>query len=176
MNRYKPKRILKTDAMNESHDGMPAPGGIVGNLETGAEVHLVEVDTGHIAKARKALGRKVHVCWGDIRDLPFEDGEFDLILDMSTLDHVPRADMPGVLDEYKRVLEFGGHLGLVSWATNAAEEYITNFDGSWSPGYACYFKFADLLREVRDRFQIVERQEIYKDGQGFLVYLLGIRV
>jgi hypothetical protein len=80
------------------------------------------------------------------------------------------------LDEYKRVLGFGGHLGLVVWATNAAEEYTTNHDGSWSPGYCCYFKTADLWREFGQRFQVVERQEIYKDGHGFLTYMLGIRV
>jgi hypothetical protein len=77
-----------------------------------------------------------------------------------------------VLDEYKRVLMAGGHAMVISWATENGEPYITNHDGSWSPGYCCYFRFPVLEKAIEDRFEVVERQRFYEDDNGFLTYFL----
>jgi SAM-dependent methyltransferase len=44
----------------------------------------------------------VKVIEGDARDMPFEDGAFDLIVSSSTLEHIP--DFWRACDEIKRVL------------------------------------------------------------------------
>lgn len=47
----------------------------------------------------------------DVRQLPFDDGEFDLIVSNSTLDHFPaRADIGRALTELGRVLSADGRL------------------------------------------------------------------
>jgi len=167
-----PKRILKTDVMNETSEGMPKPGGITGNLQTDAAIVSVEIDPSQIEKARAFLGDKVEIKLGDIRHLPCGDGEFDLVLDCSTLDHVPQEQMPMVLDEYKRVLKPGGHASVISWASHGPGRYVTNNDGSWSPYYCCYFEYPVLVRAIEDRFEVVEQQRFYEDDNGFLTYFL----
>lgn len=45
---------------------------------------------------------------GDLRDMPFKDGEFDSILNNQVLEHVD--DTHRVFSEFNRVLRRGGHL------------------------------------------------------------------
>ena len=45
---------------------------------------------------------------GDLRDMPFEAGEFDSILNNQVLEHVD--DTHAVFSEFRRVLRSGGHL------------------------------------------------------------------
>ena len=172
-NQLNPKRILKTDAMNEVHDGMPKLGGIAGNLQTNATITIVEIDPAKKTKAQGLLaGRGFEIRLGDIRHLPCSDGWFDLVLDCSTLDHVPQEQMPMVLDEYKRVLQDGGHAMIISWASWGPGRYVTNNDGSCPPYYCCYFEYPVLTRAIEDRFEVVERQRFYEDDNGFLTYFL----
>jgi ubiquinone/menaquinone biosynthesis C-methylase UbiE len=42
---------------------------------------------------------------GDVRNLPFQDDEFDLILCAQVLEHLPFADFPQALREIKRVVK-----------------------------------------------------------------------
>jgi ubiquinone/menaquinone biosynthesis C-methylase UbiE len=58
---------------------------------------------------------------GDMRELPFEDGEFDAVVSSYAVDHLPRADRPKGLAEMARVLKPRGELLLllvrVDWQT-----------------------------------------------------------
>ncbi|WP_051393177.1 class I SAM-dependent methyltransferase [Glycomyces arizonensis] len=44
----------------------------------------------------------------DFNELAFGDASFDAVFGMNTLLHVPRAELPGILDEVRRVLAPGG--------------------------------------------------------------------
>ncbi len=107
---YTAPSILKTDLHNEAND-QPVKGGIVGNLH--GDIYALEIDP----QIYKTAAQKVkgHLKRGDIRDLPYQDQSFDLVLDLSTIDHVPFADIEGVLRGYRRVLKDGGCLYLVVW-------------------------------------------------------------
>ncbi len=48
----------------------------------------------------------------DMRDLPFEDGSFDLVVNGYMLDLLPKDDIPRALAEFRRVLRPGGRLVL----------------------------------------------------------------
>jgi len=58
---------------------------------------------------------------GDMRDLPFGDGEFDAVVSSYAIDHLRRADRPKAMSEIARVLKPGGEFLLmivhVDWKT-----------------------------------------------------------
>ena len=56
-------------------------------------------------------GRGVRV--GDLQFLPYEDGEFDVVLGFNSFQYA--ADVPAALREARRVLRDGGCLGILAW-------------------------------------------------------------
>jgi len=74
----------------------------------------VEVAEGMLAKTRRRLaGRgltEVEVLCADARELPFADASFDLIVNSYMVDLLPRAEIPRVLAEFRRLLRPGGRL------------------------------------------------------------------
>lgn len=60
----------------------------------------------------------------DMRELAFEDGEFDSVYAMNSLLHVPKADIGTVLAEVHRVLKPGG---LFFWGVYGGE----SSEGTW---------------------------------------------
>lgn len=58
---------------------------------------------------------------GDMRELPFGDGEFDAVVSSYAIDHLRRADRPKAISEVARVLKPGGEFLLliihVDWKT-----------------------------------------------------------
>jgi len=51
---------------------------------------------------------------GDMRELPFKDGEFDGALSVAAMDHLGRTDIPRALTETARVLKPGGEFLFVT--------------------------------------------------------------
>lgn len=100
--------VLKTDCFNEAqgdpmiHDGLAR------------RTRLLEIDPETIKKA-EARYPELIIDAGDIRALPYGDESFDLVLDLSTIDHVPGNDYVKVLDEYNRVLLPHGIAVIVVW-------------------------------------------------------------
>jgi len=69
----------------------------------------LDVDTSLLGRARervKPLGRAVELRAGDVRELPFADASFDLVVDFGTCYHVARRAQ--ALREVARVLADGG--------------------------------------------------------------------
>jgi ubiquinone/menaquinone biosynthesis C-methylase UbiE len=69
----------------------------------------LDVDRGLLDQARRRLSgtrTRAELVLGDIRRLPFPDGDFDLIIDFGTCFHVARADE--ALREVSRALVAGG--------------------------------------------------------------------
>jgi SAM-dependent methyltransferase len=58
---------------------------------------------------------------GDMRDLPFADGEFDAVVTSYAIDHLRRGDRPKAMSEIARVLKPGGEFLMmiihVDWRT-----------------------------------------------------------
>ena len=71
------KFILKTDCYNEGFRDKIANDNTV----------LVEYKQTHIDQALSQFPQ-LKIARGDIRDLPFKNGHFDLVIDLSTIDHV----------------------------------------------------------------------------------------
>lgn len=100
-------RTLKADAWNEAIGESP-----VTDYLSAANVRCIEIDPEVVAAARRRLPA-LNVDVGDIRALPYGDASFDLVLDLSTIDHAPEPLR--ALREYGRVLRPGGTLLLISW-------------------------------------------------------------
>jgi ubiquinone/menaquinone biosynthesis C-methylase UbiE len=58
--------------------------------------------------------RNVELHQADARSLPFDDGSFDVVINSYMLDLIPLAEIPVVLDEFRRVLADDGRLVMVN--------------------------------------------------------------
>lgn len=106
----KKKIILKVDLWNE---GIDLQRNILRHINTEDNL-LYGID---IAFNTCILAKKytpsIKISTGTISALAFRDKSFDMILDLSTSDHVPSQTIPLVLAEYARVLKPYGMLVLI---------------------------------------------------------------
>jgi SAM-dependent methyltransferase len=99
---------LKTDLFDEA----VGPGLVAALSSRAARVAGIDVSQ-EIAGAAARRNPGLRACRADVRQLPFADGEFDLVLSDSTLDHFEsRVLLRNSLHELARVLRAGGRLVL----------------------------------------------------------------
>jgi SAM-dependent methyltransferase len=124
-------------------------------------VGLVGIDQseGMVAEQR---ARGIDARVGDVQELPFEDGEFDVAVAAWMLYHVP--DLDRGLAQLARVLKPDGTLVAV---TNSVEHLQELWDLAQRPTRVTQFSFrSDNGEEVlRRQFAAVER----RDAEGFVV-------
>ena len=90
----------------------------------------------------EAQRREVRGCvCGDLRHLPFADGEFDGIWACASLLHFPRVEMPAALAELRRVLKGGVVLLLLK--EGSGERWVATPDGQ--ERFFCYFQIPELI-------------------------------
>jgi 2-polyprenyl-3-methyl-5-hydroxy-6-metoxy-1,4-benzoquinol methylase len=113
----------------------------------------VDVSPGAIEDARSSHGDEASFHEGDMRDLPFEAGEFDVVVCFEALTHVAETQL--ALDELRRVLRPGGTL-LVS-APNP------NAYPAGNPLHQVELTIEELARSLAARFPNVAtyRQQTY---------------
>lgn len=163
--RFGCRRVLKIDARNEGV-GLPVRGGIAGNLAS-RNVTILECDRDAIAKAKTVLPGINYVS-GDIRALPFADNSFDLILDLSTIDHIPESDVSLALSEYARVAPV---LVLVAWCSGDLELVRMRNAVPWRPENQYLFFREKLLLDIQKFFSILESDvSFHFDGSNYLSY------
>jgi len=115
-----PKKILKTDAYNESVESMEP----IASIFSG-DVVILELYSDILENAKRRLGDKIRWFLGDIRVLL--DEKFDVIVDFSTIDHVSPEDMKVVVSNYKNMLNDSGVLSVIVWTSNKnIGEYVEN--------------------------------------------------
>jgi SAM-dependent methyltransferase len=95
-------------------------------LADGHSVHLLDITPRHIDQALGSFGaRGLTAELGDARELPCEDGSFDVVLVLGPLYHLhERADRVRVLQETHRVARPGGLV-----AAAAISRFASLFDG-----------------------------------------------
>jgi len=148
--------VLKTDLFNEAIC-QPDKGGILGNIEAKSK-HGIEIVKSVVDSAIDEVP-DAKLVQGDIRKLPYKDNIFDLILDFSTIDHVPEEDLDKVLGEYKRTLKNKGRIVLIVWVTN----WSTRQYGTPTPNeYQFYFNKEKLEEKIKQYFTIESDLSVYE--------------
>jgi ubiquinone/menaquinone biosynthesis C-methylase UbiE len=114
----------------------------------------VDIDVEIIKKASNNF-EKIKAFYGDIRDLPFWDRHFDIILDFSTIDHI--EDYKKAIDEYFRVLKNKGLMLIVSWFSDKKELQVGNKD-EWGMQY--YFDRKEFEKKLEEKFTILKKEPL----------------
>ena len=72
----------------------------------------IDIDAGAVAHARTAYAALANVRFdeGSAASLPLADGSIDAVVSFETIEHLPRADQPRMMQEIARVLAAGGVL------------------------------------------------------------------
>lgn len=157
VDRYQPKTILKTDANNEAFDH-PKEGGITGNIKGDAIFEQIEYNQNTIDIAKEKVD--CNIIQGDIRKLPYEADKFDMVLDLSTIDHVRSLDVPTVLKEYYRVAKNGGLIFLVIWC--ARDQKDVSDGEAWDPDGQYHFWYEDIRAQLKTMGTILEEENIWE--------------
>lgn len=166
--------VLKTDLFNEAHN-KPKSKGIIGNLQNCGHIIGIEAQDNVTQLARQNLGTgDWTLLTGDIRSLPFKTGSLEVILDLSTLDHIKPNQVDSVLAGYNRVLTECGALFLVTWVSDAGE----SLNNAWNANNQYYFDEKKLECSLKKYFSIVKKDCINTNlvGAGFklLSYLCTV--
>jgi SAM-dependent methyltransferase len=123
--------------------------------ERGADVIGVDLSPGMVAQAR-ALTPAVPFQVGDMRALDVPDGAWQVIVAMYSIIHIPKASLPDVFREIRRVLAPGGTL-LVSF--HIGEETVHR-DEWWGHDVNVDFFFfpkRDVVAALEEAGFVIER-------------------
>lgn len=160
------KVIFKADCNNE-YLGNPDEKGNTATTLWGiaplmeGKVHVVDTDIVKIDKCRQ-MNHGVTYEVGDVRNLPYKDETFDLVLDFSTLDHIPFDDWQKALLEYRRVLKSDGETVVVAWTKG---DY--HIEGE---GLVYYYNKYELDDMMRFCFDITDNKVMMDDGGELILW------
>jgi SAM-dependent methyltransferase len=152
-----PSRVLKTDLWNECLAG---DRDIAGHLQQRAGCRVYALDVAYpICGRGRANVPGAHVVQADIRALPFRVGSLDAVLDLSTLDHLPGADVAEAIGEYAQSLRDGGALLLAFWQKTPLIRQrlrLKRLLGRREKPDQSYFARAEVQAKLGSEFMIVE--------------------
>lgn len=95
----------------------------------GAELYTgIDYSDAAISEAKETFSKPSRTFYkGLVDQLPFEDAQFDLVVSLETLEHVP--DVDAALREFRRVLKFDGML-VASVPDKHFDEYVSASSGA----------------------------------------------
>lgn len=120
--------------------------------DEGFKVTCVDLSPELVARCR-ANGLDAQVM--DFSDLRFADASFDAVFGMNCLLHVPKAELPGVLAEVRRVLATGG---LFYWGQYGGQDH----EGVWETDryepkrFFSFFTAEAIEKAASEHFDLVE--------------------
>jgi SAM-dependent methyltransferase len=166
---FRNPKVLKTDACNESHENLPIPGGIALNLPKKASVVIVEWDA-DVIQAAKEKHPELDLRQGDICNLGgLASDAFDVVLDLSTLDHIQPKEVKKALDSYRRVLKKNGTLLVIFWVSLNKELIVEGDRGVWSHGRQYYFDIGAVRETLAAlEFDLITEDHVYVNGNQIL--------
>ncbi|MFZ5845673.1 MAG: class I SAM-dependent methyltransferase [Patescibacteria group bacterium] len=162
--------LLKTDLYNEAHS-RPDTGGIVGGLKRVEKVCAIEIREDVKEKGEATLKKtelsNYSLEVGDIRRIPYAKSSFDIILDLSTIDHIAPAELELVFSEYERVMKEDGVLILITWVDveDKAKDNRRNRE-EWGPTHQYYFNKEEFIKIIDERFNIEKQNLIFYEPKN----------
>jgi len=144
-------RLLKTDLWNE---GIETSRDILGQYKNDSRLRLYGVDVSQkVCEMARNNIKNLKIFQGEIQDLPFNKNYFDILLDLSTLDHVSIENAACALKEYARVLKKDGIVVLIFWQNSF---FIRKVLKKREENGQYLFPLARIRQGVEDEFDILE--------------------
>lgn len=140
-------RVLKTDCYNEARTEFP----ILPTPDTAPRWLYIDIDNEIISEAKEKYPHLI-IRHQDIRCLELENSSVDIIMDFSTIDHIP--DYQVALNEYKRVLVKNGRLLVIVWLDDEARHTPSLTDAG-----QFYFGKKEFISELMERFLVLIKHE-----------------
>lgn len=112
------------------------------------EAHACDISPGMLAAcvdSARTIGCDVHVRTGDAERLPYDDGEFDLVVGHAFLHHIP--DVEGALREALRVLKPGGDVLIAGEPTRIGDRLARRSGALAWKGYRLASRVVPRLRK-----------------------------
>ena len=90
------------------------------------KVYGIDISPEMIEKTKKrlekeGLANRAELCCGDATCLPFEESTFDAVFMSFTLEVLDTPEIPGMLDQIKKLLKPGGRLGVIDMSKENGE-------------------------------------------------------
>lgn len=159
-------KMLKTDLWNES---ISTERNIL-NEYTGNNIEIYGMDISHYVCSH-ILDKRIKAVQGDIKKIPFKSQSMDIVLDLSTLDHIPIEEIEFPLGEYNRILKPGGIMVLIfdSWGffwkaynlyTRVIKKLPTNKFMNNEVDRQYIFNSKKVKKKVSRQFKILEEYSI----------------
>jgi len=137
-------------------------GALVGELlKRGLNAYGVDVSKVVTARSNKRLPGRFYT--GSILNMPFEDGQFDLVLSTDCLEHLHKKDIPKALSEIYRVSNNAVFLQIATTNDRDGHWHLTIEKRAWwelqcfEAGFRkhpAYYKINDYESLNRDQWQI----------------------
>jgi SAM-dependent methyltransferase len=154
----KPRTRVLDVACGTGNQSLPA-------ARTGADVTGLDHAPNLLEQARQAAakeGLKIRFIEGDAEDLPFEAGEFDVVMSIFGAMFAPRPER--VASEFLRVCKRGGLIAMANWTPSSFQAETFKLNAKYSPpppGVPAPVLWGDE-NVVRDRFGSRAKVETWK--------------
>ena len=169
--------VFKCDANNEAFD-YPCKNGLVDGLKgLYSQLFLLECNEGIQKFAQQKFFERsnVHVDMGDIRSVPYAPEMFDVVLDLSTLDHIPFQDVDRALYQYQQILKPGGTVLIICWVSE--NEAICKDSETKNQVWADnnqYFFVPERIQELfAKRFKVLRTENFTNTHSEYLLLMEG---
>lgn len=123
----------------------------------GLEMHSMEDKVRGMLDKEGVNGDMFIYSQGSILDMPYDNGYFDFVASVSTLEHLENLEK--AMFEIYRVLKDDGYAVLSFPARNAVTDFFYRFFG-FNPRAIHPSSHKDILREVKNKFEITEMKVI----------------
>ncbi len=163
-------RFIKIMQLEKKHKVLDAGAGVGKQGEYlsqhGLEVTCMDISTSMVNACRDK-GLKAFEM--DYYNMEFPEGAFDAVWSMNSLLHIPKADLPLVLENIKRVLKPDG---LIYIGVYGGYDFEGRWQGdNYEPKRFFSFFTDEGLREAVGRFfEIIDFKTIAMEGNGSLKY------
>jgi len=141
--------------------------------------HLVRVNNQEVKF--KGLQEKMRFMHGDVFEIPFANGTFDVVTDFGLVQHIHKEDFEKYQSEVNRVLRLGGYILNVSLSKNT-KSFLSFSPASQESGelqidgvHYYFFTDEEIMGLYGDSMRIVNQEHIVikeNDGEILVITLL----
>lgn len=125
-------------------------------IEENIVVTAIDLSESHVHYCQE---RGINAQVMDLYDLQFKDNSFDSIYTLNTLLHIPKTDLPDVLNELKRVLKQNGLIYIGVYGGRDFEGKNEN-DKFPEKRFFVYYPYKEYQNILKGYFEIIKSERI----------------